>query len=47
MVAIDPDVDNHRARAAYARAGFIGAEVVETAEGPAVVMLFTAPVALH
>lgn len=39
-VAIDPDVDNHRARRAYARAGFRGETVVETAEGPAVLMLF-------
>jgi len=41
VVAIDPDRDNHRARGAYARAGFIGEEVVETAEGPAVLMLFS------
>ncbi len=39
-VAIDPDAANGRARRAYARAGFVGDEVVETAEGPVVVMLF-------
>ena len=42
VVAIDPDVDNHRARCAYARAGFVGNDVVETGDGPAVVMLFSA-----
>lgn len=40
MVAIDPDVDNARARRAYGRAGFVGETVVETGEGPAVLMLF-------
>jgi aminoglycoside 6'-N-acetyltransferase len=40
MVAIDPDVENHRARRAYAKAGFVGEEVVETGEGPAVLMLY-------
>ena len=40
LVAIDPDVDNHRARRAYARAGFRGDTVVETEAGPAVLMLF-------
>lgn len=40
VVAIDPDEDNTRARRAYARAGFIGDAVVETGEGPAVLMLF-------
>jgi aminoglycoside 6'-N-acetyltransferase len=39
-VAIDPAADNHRARRAYARAGFVGEQVVDTAEGPAVLMLF-------
>ncbi|MGH6948986.1 MAG: GNAT family N-acetyltransferase [Kiloniellales bacterium] len=39
-VAIDPAADNLHARRAYARAGFAGEAVVETAEGPAVVMLF-------
>ena len=39
-VAIDPDVENLRARRAYARAGFTGDTVVETPEGPAVLMMF-------
>lgn len=41
MVAIDPDVDNLRARRAYEKAGFRGDLVVETGEGPAILMLFT------
>jgi aminoglycoside 6'-N-acetyltransferase len=41
VVAIDPDRDNHHARRAYARAGFIGEEIVETAAGPVVLMLFS------
>jgi aminoglycoside 6'-N-acetyltransferase len=40
VVVIDPNVDNHRARRAYAGAGFVAEGVVETAEGPAVLMLF-------
>ena len=40
LVAIDPDADNVRAQRAYARAGFHGEAVVETTEGPAVVMIF-------
>jgi aminoglycoside 6'-N-acetyltransferase len=40
-VAIDPDVDNARARRAYARAGFCGDRIVQTDEGPAVLMLFS------
>ena len=39
-VAIDPDVANLRARRAYGRAGFVGGTVVETGEGPAVLMVF-------
>jgi aminoglycoside 6'-N-acetyltransferase len=39
-VAIDPDVTNLRAQRAYARAGFVGDTVVETGEGPAVLMEF-------
>jgi aminoglycoside 6'-N-acetyltransferase len=42
LVAIDPDVTNLRARRAYARAGFWGDAVVETAAGPAVLMIFGA-----
>jgi aminoglycoside 6'-N-acetyltransferase len=41
MVAIDPDDDNDRARRAYARAGFVGDEIVETEHGYAVVMIFS------
>ena len=40
VIVIDPDRDNHRARRAYARAGFVGEAVVETATGPVVPMLF-------
>jgi len=40
LVAIDPDVDNHRARGAYRKAGFCGETVVQTAGGSAVVMIF-------
>jgi aminoglycoside 6'-N-acetyltransferase len=39
-VAIDPVADNHRARRAYARAGFIEAGETETEEGSVVVMVF-------
>ena len=42
LVAIDPAVDNVRARRAYARAGFVGDTIVETDAGPAVLMLFDA-----
>lgn len=41
VVVIDPAADNHRARRAYAKAGFRGDAIVETAAGPAVMMLFT------
>ena len=41
IVAIDPDCDNHRARRAYTRAGFVEESIVETAKGPVVVMLFS------
>jgi aminoglycoside 6'-N-acetyltransferase len=40
VVAIDPTVDNVRARRAYARAGFRGDTIVETAAGPAILMTF-------
>jgi aminoglycoside 6'-N-acetyltransferase len=40
VVAIDPDVENLRARRAYAKAGFRGEAVVETGAGPAVLMMF-------
>jgi aminoglycoside 6'-N-acetyltransferase len=45
-VAVDPHRDNARARRAYAKAGFRGGTVVETADGQAVVMIYaddTAP----
>jgi aminoglycoside 6'-N-acetyltransferase len=41
LVAIDPDVDNRRARRAYANAGFRGDDVVETEAGPALLMVKT------
>jgi aminoglycoside 6'-N-acetyltransferase len=41
LVAIDPDVDNVRARRAYENAGFSGDTVVDTGEGPAVLMIFS------
>jgi aminoglycoside 6'-N-acetyltransferase len=40
VVAIDPALDNHRARRAYAHAGFVAQREVETEHGFAVVMLF-------
>jgi aminoglycoside 6'-N-acetyltransferase len=40
VVAIDPDVDNLRARRAYEKAGFRGDAIVQSAEGPAVLMIF-------
>jgi aminoglycoside 6'-N-acetyltransferase len=40
VVAIDPRIDNLRARRAYAKAGFRGERTVMTADGPAVLMLF-------
>jgi len=43
LVAIDPDVENVRARSAYRRAGFEGETVVETGEGPAVLMTSVRP----
>lgn len=43
-VAIDPDARNARARRAYARAGFEGEKVVNSPEGPVVVMVFSRPV---
>jgi aminoglycoside 6'-N-acetyltransferase len=40
VVAIDPDAENHRARRAYARAGFEEAGGVAAEQGPVVLMLF-------
>jgi aminoglycoside 6'-N-acetyltransferase len=39
VVAIDPGVSNLRARRAYEKAGFRAGPVVETGEGPAVLMM--------
>jgi aminoglycoside 6'-N-acetyltransferase len=41
LIAIDPGVDNRRARRAYANAGFAGDVAVETEAGPAVLMVKT------
>ena len=40
VVAIDPAADNMRARRAYEKAGFVGDRIVETGDGPAVLMIF-------
>jgi aminoglycoside 6'-N-acetyltransferase len=40
MVAIDPAVDNSRARRAYRKAGFKTAAIVATQDGPAALMIF-------
>jgi len=40
LIAIDPDVENVRAQRAYEKAGFRRGETVETAEGPALLMIF-------
>ena len=40
IVAIDPAAENFRARRAYEKAGFRGDAVVETGEGPAILMIF-------
>ena len=40
MVAIDPDVQNRRARRAYEKAGFRGDTEVMTSSGPAILMIF-------
>ena len=39
-IVIDPDPENERARRAYAKAGFVEDRMVETPEGPAVLMMF-------
>jgi RimJ/RimL family protein N-acetyltransferase len=41
IVAIDPDCDNHRARRAYRRAGFVEESIGETVNGAVVVMLLS------
>ena len=40
VVAIDPDIHNHRGRRAYKKAGFHGDTEVMTDSGPAVLMIF-------
>lgn len=40
-VAIDPDVENIRAQRAYAAAGFVAEGVVDSAEGPCLLMRFS------
>jgi aminoglycoside 6'-N-acetyltransferase len=40
VVAIDPVLDNRRARHAYVNAGFVEERIVETEAGPSVLMLF-------
>jgi aminoglycoside 6'-N-acetyltransferase len=40
VVVIDPDADNLRARRAYAKAGFRGDQIVESPDGPVVLMTF-------
>jgi aminoglycoside 6'-N-acetyltransferase len=42
IVAVDPAVDNFRARRAYENAGFHNLGVCETEEGPVVLMIFQA-----
>jgi aminoglycoside 6'-N-acetyltransferase len=45
VVAIDPDVENLRARRAYEKAGFRGKDLVETEAGPVILMTFGGRVA--
>jgi aminoglycoside 6'-N-acetyltransferase len=40
LVAIDPDVDNLRARRTYAKAGFKADDLVATEAGAAVLMIY-------
>jgi aminoglycoside 6'-N-acetyltransferase len=40
VVAVDPDVENLRARRAYEKAGFRGEDLVETGAGPVILMTF-------
>jgi aminoglycoside 6'-N-acetyltransferase len=41
LVAIDPDVENLRARRAFARAGFVEDAVVQAEQGPVALMVFS------
>jgi aminoglycoside 6'-N-acetyltransferase len=40
VVAIDPDVENLRARRANEKAGFRGEDLIETGAGPMILMTF-------
>jgi aminoglycoside 6'-N-acetyltransferase len=40
VIAVDPDVDNYRARRAYEKAGFRGDKVFEASQGPVVLMQY-------
>ena len=40
LVATDPLIENHRARRAYSRAGFVEDKIVSTADGSVAVMIF-------
>jgi aminoglycoside 6'-N-acetyltransferase len=40
LVAIDPHLDNFRARRAYQKAGFRSEREVVTGEGPAMLMIY-------
>ena len=40
VVAMDPALNNHRARCAYAHAGFVEERTLETEGGPVVLMLY-------
>lgn len=40
QIVIDPDPENHRAIAAYTRAGFTRVDVRESDDGPALLMVF-------
>jgi aminoglycoside 6'-N-acetyltransferase len=42
IVAVDPAVDNFRARRAYEKAGFQNRGIFDTGEGPVVLMIFQA-----
>ena len=43
VLCIDPDPENQRARNAYVNAGFVEHGLIETPEGPAVLMFYESP----
>lgn len=43
VLCIDPDPENQRARSAYVNAGFVEHGLIETPEGPAVLMFYESP----